>query len=330
MDEKDLFQISQDENMVTVNPALDSKSGGLTFSVIAVVQLAISVLVAIGLSAVAGALVGKGEYEDLGAALVGIQNGKGYLYLSFLIAPVVFAVSSFAVLKFRKIRFKEIFPVKCSPKYYLIGIMIVAGLYLSLNQINSLFMQLIGKEEGNTYKVLDEYLSTLSGWDIPLAFLIFAVLPAFFEELVFRGIMLNTTEKSMGTVRAVFVSGFCFAIFHGALEQSIYQFLAGCLFAFVALRSGSILPGILMHFINNGIVVVLGACGLYNSLETIPTGVNIAMIAVGACCLIGGVIWLIFDKKPLIRCRAGGVKSFFLYASVGIAIMALTIITSLF
>ena len=57
---------------------------------------------------------------------------------------------------------------------------------------------------------------------------------------------------------------------------------------------------------------------------------NIILIVVGALSLIGGLIWLFLDKKPLIKCEKGGVKKFFMFASVGIAVLGLTWILSLF
>ena len=89
------------------------------------------------------------------------------------------------------------------------------------------------------------------------------MLPAFCEELLFRGVLLNACENGMGSIRAVFTVGFCFALFHGSPEQTVYQFIAGCVFAFVAVRSRSVTPSVLMHFINNALIVILGACGLY-------------------------------------------------------------------
>jgi hypothetical protein len=45
---------------------------------------------------------------------------------------------------------------------------------------------------------------------------------------------------------------------------------------------------------------------------------------------VAGLMLLIFDKTPLVKGSKGGVKNFFIFASVGIVIMALIWILSLF
>ena len=327
-------KIQTEEELQTVSTALNSKTGGFAYSATAIIYVAGSLVFSLILTVIAASIQHSKGFEDLNEALAYLSGGKAYLYVSFLISPVIFALGVLTTLKMRKVKFKEVFPVKCHPKYYLIGLMLVFGLIMSLNQVNEWFLRLINKEEGEAYKQLSDFISNISGWDIPLAFIVLAILPAFFEELTFRGVILNSCEKNMGSIRTVFVVGFCFALFHGAPEQTIYQFIAGCLFAFVAVRSGSILPGIMMHFINNGIVVLFGACRLYdeNGALAISNTANIILIVLGACCLAGGLLWLILDKKqkPLAKCQNGGVKSFFLYASVGIAILGIIWICSLF
>ena len=62
----------------------------------------------------------------------------------------------------------------------------------------------------------------------------------------------------------------------------------------------------------------------------ISSAANIALNVTSALALAGGLVWLILDKKPLESCRKGGVKSFYLFASVGIAVLALSWFLSLF
>lgn len=330
--EKEKF--GREEELQTVSTPLNSKTGGFAYSATAIIYILASLLFSLTLSAIAASIQKSMGFEDLTETLNYLSGSKAYIYLSFLISPVVFALGVLTTLKMRKVKFKQVFPVKCHPKYYLIGLMLVFGLIMSLNQVNDLFLKLINKEQGAAYIHLNGFISNISGWDIPLAFVVLAALPAFFEELTFRGVILNSCEQSMGSIRTIFVVGFCFALFHGAPEQTVYQFIAGCFFAFVAVRSGSILPGIMMHFINNGIVVLFGACRLYdeNGALAISNTANIILIVLGACCLVGGLVWLILDKKqkPIIKCQSGGVKSFFLYASVGIVILGIVWICSLF
>jgi len=49
-----------------------------------------------------------------------------------------------------------------------------------------------------------------------------------------------------------------FGISHGVLQQSISATFMGILLGWIALRTGSVLPGILIHFGNNALSVSLG------------------------------------------------------------------------
>ena len=87
-----------------------------------------------------------------------------------------------------------------------------------------------------------------------------------------------------------------------------------------------------MHFINNALIVIVGACGLIDDAgELIMSNTAFIIVTVLAgLCFVGAVIWLIFDKKPVVKCEKGAVKQFLLFASVGIALLALNWILSFF
>lgn len=77
-----------------------------------------------------------------------------------------------------------------------------------------------------------------------------AFLPAVLEELYFRGIVL-TELKKYGKSVAIAGSAFFFAAAHGSVEQMMYGFVYGVIFAYAAIRTGSLATGMIMHFLNN-------------------------------------------------------------------------------
>ncbi|MGN1052451.1 MAG: lysostaphin resistance A-like protein, partial [Candidatus Scatosoma sp.] len=115
-----------------------------------------------------------------------------------------------------------------------------------------------------------------------------AVLPAFLEELFFRGILLDGM-KNFGTVAAVFYGAALFSLYHQSPAQTVYQFICGACFALIALRSGSILPTMVSHFINNAAIVILTACGV----ESFP----VFLIFVFAALFIASLAYLLFFDK---------------------------------
>lgn len=82
------------------------------------------------------------------------------------------------------------------------------------------------------------------------AALLMAALPAFMEETVYRGLLYRPLRKA-GPWKAVVLTGFCFGLMHGNLNQFMYAFVMGMVFALVNEATGSILSSMIIHFISN-------------------------------------------------------------------------------
>ncbi|TWU07848.1 ABC transporter permease subunit/CPBP intramembrane protease [Stieleria varia] len=85
--------------------------------------------------------------------------------------------------------------------------------------------------------------------------LLMAAVPAICEELAFRGFVFGGLVREKGRLRAVVVTAVMFGISHGVLQQSIAATIMGLMLGWVALKTGSVLPGILIHFTNNALSV---------------------------------------------------------------------------
>ena len=108
-----------------------------------------------------------------------------------------------------------------------------------------------------------------SGFLIPLAFLIGAT-PAFCEELLFRGYVQTRLNRRIGPALGILLSSAAFALFHIDVIHVIAVFPLGVYLGIVAWRSGSLIPAMLGHFVNNSIsvfAVVLGP----ESMDQTPT-----------------------------------------------------------
>lgn len=86
-----------------------------------------------------------------------------------------------------------------------------------------------------------------------------AVVPAFCEEIMFRGYIMRALERSWGILAGIVVSGLLFGMFHLQLPNLLPLALIGIVLAFMTWLSGSIWPAVLAHFINNGAAVLLGS-----------------------------------------------------------------------
>lgn len=305
--------------MQTVNEKnLNTTTGGFSFSLLIACYLIVTLIVSIIIS------------------ISGLESGSdGYLYLSYLVSPIAIASSFFICVNTRKLPVKQVANVKCKPKYIFIGLLLIFGLLFSLGWVNDLsikFFELFGY----TAKESGSYLPDLSGGGVVGALIVIAVLPAIFEELFFRGLLLNTTRNGSGDILAIIICGMCFSLYHGSPEQTVYQFICGCAFALLAVCSRSLTPSVIIHFLNNALIIILYAAGVTDADGNlnIAQGGEIALTVISAVCLVAAIGLLVLDfiknKENHQTRQKGQTRMFFLFASVGFVIMLLLWFLSLF
>jgi membrane protease YdiL (CAAX protease family) len=84
----------------------------------------------------------------------------------------------------------------------------------------------------------------------------FVLLAPFFEELIFRGILYTTLRTKFSFPLSMVASGLIFALAHGyGLIAFLTVFWSGLLWAWAYERTGSVIPGMVAHAVNNGVVV---------------------------------------------------------------------------
>ncbi len=91
----------------------------------------------------------------------------------------------------------------------------------------------------------------------PLAIGVIAAFPAFFEEVAFRGLVLGRLTALMGDSLGAWVAGLAFALAHGVSFAFPLLLAIGVYLSFLRLRSGSLLPGMLLHFLYNSLLVFM-------------------------------------------------------------------------
>lgn len=90
-----------------------------------------------------------------------------------------------------------------------------------------------------------------------LAFVATAVIPAVVEESAFRGAVLQPL-LTYGQKASIIISALLFGLFHGNLRQIPFAFLVGLVLGFVTVKTGSIIPAMIIHFINNANSIMVG------------------------------------------------------------------------
>lgn len=264
-----------------------------------------------------------------------VKQFEQYSSESFALSALSFGLSSIALLAsilifslYKKQRpFSPLPYKKTHPKYWIVALLLTFGLLFGLNELNNLFISFLEKfgyqSPGMTLPGNEWY--HLLAWTV-----IACILPAFFEESVFRGYFLEGL-KGFSTPFIVLIGGLAFSLFHQNPQQTPYQFVCGAVYFLLALKSSSLLPCIAMHFANNFIIILLN----FFSVSISKTG-NVILTILGLACLVLGLVYLIFiDKKPTtttndyIENPANHTKTrFFVLASIGFVACAIMWISS--
>ena len=298
--------VTKNNNKAQMSGISEVKTSGTAFSLLLVLFFALSMA--------------------LSVLLIATKTTAPYpewaLYLQYLLPVVAIACASvWYFFKTQKTPSELLQSQRCHPKYYVVAILLQVGL-LSLSELNVLFLTWLQKF-GYTPQIPD--LPSLNGFGFVGVLLTVAVLPAVFEEIFFRGVLLKGC-KAFGEIGAALVCGGIFALYHQNPAQTIYQFCCGFAFALVAIRAGSVLPTVLSHFLNNALVIILTKFGLDN----LSTPLGLVLLCVSALCLLGTLGYLLFLDKQKTEKPKGTKKEFLLGAFIGLVICAFTWISALF
>lgn len=110
------------------------------------------------------------------------------------------------------------------------------------------------------HSALGEFMKAFTDTNLPwwMSFVALAVTPAICEELAFRGFILSGLQS--GRQRSfwspVLISAVCFGVVHMIAHQVFNAILLGIVIGLLAVRSRSLIPGVIFHLIFNGIQVL--------------------------------------------------------------------------
>ncbi len=107
-------------------------------------------------------------------------------------------------------------------------------------------------------EMVDAYLKTTSAGTIIFNFAIFSIMAAISEEFLFRGVLQNiliSTSFKKNPWIAILVTAIIFSMIHFSATGFISRFYAGILLGAAYYLSNNLIVPIVMHAINNGLVL---------------------------------------------------------------------------
>jgi len=98
-------------------------------------------------------------------------------------------------------------------------------------------------------RMSDDFVS--HGYGFAIVMLLIAVQPGIIEELAFRGVILGGLRHVLSPLEAIVVSAAMFMIIHLAVPSFPHLFIMGLALGWLRVHTGSLYPGMLLHFCHN-------------------------------------------------------------------------------
>jgi membrane protease YdiL (CAAX protease family) len=133
--------------------------------------------------------------------------------------------------------------------------------------------------------------------------LMMAIIPALGEELLFRGLLIRLFREWTKDVHvAIFISAFIFSAIHMQFYGFFARLMMGVMFGYLLYWTGSIWVPILVHFINNAIIVSFGFAYVRGLTQLNPDSVgstNNIFVLIGAGILLTIVLLILYRVRHI-------------------------------
>ncbi|HEU4366923.1 MAG TPA: CPBP family intramembrane glutamic endopeptidase [Methylomirabilota bacterium] len=161
---------------------------------------------------------------------------------------------------------------------------------LALGQALDSLVTVAGLADRGSLVLIRQVLHGTRGPDLFAAVLVLGVGAGAAEELFFRGYMQSRLREHWSAPAAVVATSAAFAALHldASAVHTLLAFALGLYLGFVAELSGSTLPAVVCHVVNNVVYTLQTALGL----AVTGRGANLAAAAVGAALFVACVWWL--------------------------------------
>ncbi len=195
--------------------------------------------------------------------------GEGSLgKVQILLGELFVLVPAYLFARWRKYDVRMVFRIRpISWRLVMASLMIGLSMTVVADELDRLMGMLLPFPE-ELAEVLKQLLIARSFVDWLIILLGAVLLAGLFEEMLFRGFVQTSLEQYGDVTRAVLWTALLFAAFHVNPWWLAQIVLLGVILGVIAWKSDSIIPGAIIHAINNAISVVLINMG-ENKIEII-------------------------------------------------------------
>lgn len=186
------------------------------------------------------------------------------LALSGIATSLLFGVVPGVASRLQRVHLPTAFALQgANPAFFTVALLLGVTLWPIAHEIvlftNSLGLASIRPEK---LTAAQQLLEELRRAPLALILLSMAVAPAVFEELFFRGYLFSAFRKATSRRNTILMSAILFGAFHVisnsalSIERLLPSTFMGVVLGWLCYRSGSVLPGMLLHGCHNGILML--------------------------------------------------------------------------
>lgn len=148
---------------------------------------------------------------------------------------------------------------------------------------------------------LQKYIIAKNGMEFFVISVVTALLPAVCEETMFRGVILPVLYKKYGKMAGVLFCGALFGMFHFSIYRFIPTAVIGVYLSLLKIHTGSIIPSMLCHFINNFVIVASTNLTAGINLSSAPSAGSQTLLAAMSLAVFAFFILFPFIVWPMVK-----------------------------
>jgi len=199
--------------------------------------------------------------QILGGLIIGIpmaffEIGEESLFYGIgmiLLSIISFGIVIFIGFKKSKKGFNEVFKFNnVSLKLWISTIIFMIGFVILSSELDNILQYFLPMPQ----YFQEVFQSLLANEYIIVSVILIGIIPAFVEEMLFRGVILSGFKENYSIKKAILLSALLFGLIHLNPWQFVTAFIVGIITAWLFIKTNSIILCVFIHLLNNTLAVI--------------------------------------------------------------------------
>ncbi len=225
----------------------------ITFILGLIIQLVIGVIIGVAFGIYYGITNPNLDQDDFSLL---IKNSFYIALVTLISAESIYLIMAFILKSKNEPIVNNKFSFKNLNLQLLVSIIGFALCFIFISaEIENIIALIVGRPESQGLIAVLAKIEGLSGFFIAVALMVF--LPAITEEILFRGIIQSNLITKFGIKKGIVITSILFSIIHLYPSVLVPIFLLSLMLGYLYSKTNNLFYPILLHILNNLIVVIL-------------------------------------------------------------------------